>query len=92
MDLLAATYRHAPGLALRRLGAEAVAITTHDSQVHELNETAAAIVLACERPATGHDVLSALESRFEVAPDAAAPDVSDFLARLVDAGLLVRGA
>ncbi len=68
-----------------------MAITPHDSQVHELNETAAAILLACGQPTTGRAVVDALASRFDLAsPGGASAEVADFLTRLVDAGLLVR--
>jgi hypothetical protein len=92
MNTLDATYRQSPHLAVRRLGHELVAITTDDSRVHELNETAAVLVLACERPTTGRGLVEEMVTRFEVSRAVAEVDVAAFLSTLVDAGLLVKHA
>jgi hypothetical protein len=90
METLACTYRQSSHLALRSLGDEVVAITTHDSRVHELNETAGLLVLACETPRTLSGLVDVVVARFDVARDEAEAEVAAFLSLLVEAGLLSR--
>jgi hypothetical protein len=90
MTPLDAVYRPSPHVSLRRFGDEAVAITTHDSRVHELNETAAALLVACDGPLSGRVLVDRLAVRFDAAGGGLEADVAAFLGVLVEAGLLAR--
>ena len=80
-----------PRTASRVLGGEAVVVTPHDSQFHQLDEVG---TFLWER-ATGERPLSALVdelcAQYEVDRATAERDAEEFVAALVERGMLVLG-
>ncbi len=83
-------FRQSPGLPARTIGGEAVVITPHDSQVHELNPVGTHLFEACAEPRTLDELVAGLKSAFAVDEATARRDTQAFVERLVALGLLER--
>lgn len=74
--------------AARIVDGEAVVVTPHDSQVHELNEVATFVWSRCDGRASGQQLVDAVVEAFEVDRADAARDVAELLAALERKGLI----
>lgn len=78
-----------PKLAWREIEGEIVIISPEDSQVHELNETAALIWKHADGNSDAEGMAARLAEEYDVTLEAARADVSDLLAQLEAKELLL---
>jgi hypothetical protein len=71
-----------PHLAWRQIEGEIVIISPEDSQVHELNETAAFVWMHADGTSSVEEIADALTTEFEVAREAARADISELVGQL----------
>jgi hypothetical protein len=71
-----------PHLAWRQIEGEIVIISPEDSQVHELNETAAFVWMHADGTSSVEEIADALTTEFEVAREAARADISELVGLL----------
>lgn len=77
-----------PKLAWREIEGEIVIISPEDSQVHELNETAALIWKQADGKSDAEEMAARLAEEYDVTLEAARADVSELLAQLEEKELL----
>jgi hypothetical protein len=78
-----------PALAWREMGAEIVIISSEDSRIHELNETASVVWKHADGTRTVDELAAKLASEFDVEFEAARADVAELLAALGEKRLLL---
>jgi Coenzyme PQQ synthesis protein D (PqqD) len=78
-----------PKLAWREIEGEIVIISPENSQLHELNETAALIWKQADGKSDAEQIAARLAEEFDVAPEAARADVTELLAQLEEKELLL---
>ena len=78
-----------PKLAWREIEGEIVIISPENSQVHELNETAALIWKQADGKSDAEHIAARLAEEFDVAPETARADVTELLAQLEEKELLL---
>jgi hypothetical protein len=78
-----------PNLAWRQIEGEIVIISPEDSQVHELNETAAFVWMQADGARSVEEIADALTTEFEVAREAARADISELVGLLTEKRLLL---
>ena len=81
-----------PQLAWREIDGEVVIISPEDSQVHELNETAALVWKFADGERTIEEIAASLAAEYEVARDSAQKDVVELIAQLGEKQLLLVAA
>jgi hypothetical protein len=81
-----------PQLAWREIDGEVVIISPEDSQVHELNETAALVWKFADGERTADEIAASLATEYDVASDSARKDVAELIAQLADKQLLLVAA
>jgi coenzyme PQQ biosynthesis protein PqqD len=77
-----------PQLAWREIDGEIVIISPEDSQVHELNETAALVWKRADGAQTVEEIAAGMAAEFEVSCESAQKDVAEFIAQLAEKQLL----
>jgi hypothetical protein len=78
-----------PHLAWRQIEGEIVIISPEDSQVHELNETAAFVWMHADGASSVEEIADALTTEFDVAREAARADISELVGQLAEKRLLL---
>lgn len=81
-----------PQLAWREIDREIVIISPADSQVHELNETAAMVWKAADGAQTVEEIAAGLAAEYDVPPESAQTDVAELIAQLAEKQLLLVAA
>jgi phosphatidylserine decarboxylase len=77
-----------PQLAWREIDGEIVIISPEDSQVHELNETAALVWKRADGAQTVEEIAARMAAEFEVSCESAQQDVAELIAQLAEKQLL----
>jgi hypothetical protein len=72
----------------REVEGEVIAVDVRTSEYLAINETGAALWHALRAGATTGELVERLVARFDVEPDVAGRDVSEFLDRLQERGML----
>jgi hypothetical protein len=75
-------------LEWREVEGAVIAVDVRSSEYLAINDTGAVLWRALQRGATTGELIERLVARFDVAPEAAARDVEQFLAGLDERGLL----
>ena len=83
-----ARLRIKPGMTTERIGDEVVVFDPDDGMVHHLNETAAAVLDACNGARMVDEIVIAIAEQFALTDDDVRVEVMDMLARLEEAGLV----
>ncbi|MGH9714370.1 MAG: PqqD family protein [Candidatus Acidiferrales bacterium] len=78
-----------PQLAWREIDGEIVIISPEDSQVHELNVTAALVWKSANAQQTVEEIAAGLAAEFDVPLESALKDVAELIALLTDKQLLL---
>jgi coenzyme PQQ biosynthesis protein PqqD len=78
-----------PQLAWREIDGEIVIISPEDSQVHELNETAALIWKRADGAQTVEEIAASLAAEYDVTRESAQQDVAELVALLAEKQLLM---
>jgi hypothetical protein len=78
-----------PQLAWREIEGEIVIISPEDSQVHELNETAALVWKRADGAASEDEIAVGLAAEYEVSVARARADVAELIAQFREKQLLV---
>lgn len=78
-----------PHLAWRQIEGEIVIISPEDSQVHELNETAAFVWMHADGARSVEEIADAMTEEFEVVREAARADISELVGQLTEKRLLL---
>jgi len=81
-----------PQLAWREIDGEILIISPEDSQVHELNETAAFVWNRADGVRSVEEIAAELTAEFDVTIESARADIADLIAQLADKGLLLTAA
>lgn len=79
-------------LAWREIDGEIVIISPEDSQVHELNETAALIWKAADGAQSVDEIAAGVAAQFDVALETARADVAELIVHLAGKHLLLTAA
>jgi len=77
-----------PQLAWREIDGEIVIISPEDSQVHELNETAALVWKHADGAQTVEEIAAEIAAEFDVTSESAQRDVAELIAQLAERQLL----
>jgi hypothetical protein len=77
-----------PQLAWREIDGEIVIISPEDSQVHELNETAALVWKRADGAQTVEEIAAGMAAEYDVACESAQRDVAELIAQLAEKQLL----
>jgi Coenzyme PQQ synthesis protein D (PqqD) len=77
-----------PQLAWREIDGEIVIISPEDSQVHELNETAALVWKRADGGQTVEQIAGDIAARYDVTSESAQRDVAEFIVQLAEKQLL----
>jgi hypothetical protein len=83
-------YKRDGRLPFQELQGQAVVVVPARRELHEFDETATFLWSALARESSVGDLVAALCEEFEVDSATAEKDVRDFLASLVEKGLVVR--
>lgn len=78
-----------PQLAWREIDGEIVIISPEDSQVHELNETAALIWKRADGAQTVEEIAAGIAAEYDVTRDLAERDVGELISQLAEKQLLM---
>jgi hypothetical protein len=78
-----------PQLAWREIEGEIVIISPEDSQVHELNETAALVWKSADGAQSVDEIAAGMTAQYEVSLDRALADVAELIAQLREKQLLL---
>jgi hypothetical protein len=81
--------RRNPQLAWREIDGEIVIISPEDSQVHELNETAALVWMRADGAQSVEEIAADIAAEFDVSCEAARKDVAELIAQLEEKQLLM---
>jgi hypothetical protein len=76
-------------LAWREIEGEIIIISPEDSQVHELNETAALIWKSADGAQSVDEIANAVAAHYDVSRETARADVADLIAQLAEKQLLL---
>jgi coenzyme PQQ biosynthesis protein PqqD len=77
-----------PQLAWREIDGEIVIISPEDSQVHELNETAALVWKSADGARTVEEIVAQIAAEYDVTHESAKQDVVELIAQLCEKQLL----
>jgi hypothetical protein len=77
-----------PQLAWREIDGEIVIISPEDSQVHELNVTAALVWKRADGEQTLEEIAAGMVSEFDVTQESARRDVAELIAQLAEKQLV----
>jgi hypothetical protein len=77
-----------PQLAWREIDGEIVIISPEDSQVHELNETAALVWKLADGAQTVEEIAAEIAAEFDVSSESAQRDVAELITQLAERQLL----
>jgi hypothetical protein len=77
-----------PQLAWREIDGEIVIISPENSQVHELNETAALVWKRADGAQTVEEIAAGIAAEFEVSCESALNDVAELISQLAEKQLL----
>jgi hypothetical protein len=77
-----------PQLAWREIDGEIVIISPEDSQVHELNETAALVWKRADGEQTMEEIAAGMVAEFDVSHESARKDVAELIAQLAEKQLV----
>jgi Coenzyme PQQ synthesis protein D (PqqD) len=77
-----------PQLAWREIDGEIVIISPEDSQVHELNVTAALVWKRADGEQTLEEIAAGMVSEFDVTHESARRDVAELIAQLAEKQLV----
>jgi len=77
-----------PQLAWREIDGEIVIISPEDSQVHELNETAALVWKLADGAQTVEEIAAEIAAQFDVSNESAQRDVAELITQLAERQLL----
>jgi hypothetical protein len=77
-----------PQLAWREIDGEIVIISPEDSQVHELNETAALVWKSANGARTLEEIVAHITAEYDVTHESATQDVAELVAQLREKQLL----
>lgn len=78
-----------PQLAWREIEGEIVIISPEDSQVHELNETAALIWKCADGAQTVEQIAEGVAAHYDVSPETALADVAELIAHFWEKQLVL---
>jgi hypothetical protein len=77
-----------PQLAWREIDGEIVIISPEDSQVHELNETAALVWKHADGEQSVEEIAAGVAAEYDVSCESAQKDIAELIAQLEDKQLL----
>ena len=78
-----------PQLAWREIDDDIIIISPEDSQVHELNESAALVWKLADGAQSLEQIAAGVAAHYDVSPEIARADVAEFIAQLEEKQLLL---
>ena len=78
-----------PDLRTQTVDGEAILLDRANERVHQLDGVGAFILGCCDGTRTQDDIVAKVVDSYEVAPETAAADASDLLARMKTLGILI---